>query len=73
MIYGCGSLQGREARAVTSALATVVYNTAFTTKESTDLLTVKETAKGLRKSEKTIREYVKPQVLPAADANRNTA
>ena len=47
--------------------------TATAPKESTNLLTVKETTKRLRKSEKTIREYIKLKTLPAVDANRNTA
>ena len=37
-----------------------------------DLLTVKETARRLRKSEKTVREYIKLGLLPAVNANRNT-
>ena len=38
-----------------------------------NLLTVKETANRLRKSEKTVREYIKLGLLPAMNANRGRA
>ena len=65
-------LESYIARAVTSAMEAFAAVTATAPRESTNLLTVKETAKRLRKSEKTVREYIKHKVLPAVDANRNT-
>jgi len=58
------------ARAVISAMEAFAAITATATKEPSTLLTVKETAKHLRKSEKTIREYIKLKVLPADEMHK---
>lgn len=59
-------------RAVAAALESTAVNVTSAAKAATNLLTIRETAKRLRKSEKTIREYIKLGVLPAVNANRGT-
>ena len=59
-------------RAITSALEAVATAAASASKATAKLLTIAETSKVLRKSEKTIREYIKLGVLPAVNANRGT-
>ena len=60
-------------RAVAAALDATATVSASLAKVGSNLLTVEETAKRLRKSTKTVREYIKTKKLPAVNANRGTA
>lgn len=73
IVLSPAQLENIVTRAITLALETVAAATASASKATAKLLTVTETAKLLRKSEKTVREYIKLGVLPAVNANRGTA
>jgi excisionase family DNA binding protein len=71
VVLSPAQLESLIARAINQALAVAASVTVSATNATGKLLTVTETAKLLRKSEKTVREYIKRGELPAVNANRD--
>jgi predicted transcriptional regulator len=72
VVLSPAQLESLIARAITQALEAAASVAVSANKATGKLLTVTETAKLLRKSEKTVREYIKLGTLPAVNANRGT-
>jgi predicted transcriptional regulator len=71
VVLSPAQLESLIARAIAQALETAGAVAATASKVAGKLLTVQETASLLRKSEKTVREYIKRGELPAVNANRD--